>query len=238
MNEIQTHTQINNYFKYRQVNDSTYNNYHLSSWIKLELYDKKANILDYGCGFGQILKSLRNNDYQNVYGVDIENEAIKHCLASDLNVKKLNLNHLENPFDFKFDVIIMSHVIEHIAKHEIINTLLLIKKNFLSNNGKLLIAVPNAQSNTDCYWAYEDWTHTTLFTSGSLYYILKAAGFEHVEFIDIDCTLGASPLKKILRIIFLFLYKTNKKFWNKITCSYYHQPSPQIFSYEIKAKAY
>jgi len=32
-------------------------------------------------------------------------------------------------------------------------------------------------------------------------------------------------------------YISDKKFWNKITCSAYHQPSPQIFSYEIKVKA-
>ena len=108
---------------------------------------------------------------------------------------------------------------------------------FLSENGKLLIAVPNAQSNTDSYWAYEDWTHTTLFTSGSIYYVLKAAGFDKVDFLDIDCTLGSSKIKSTVRKFFLMLYIANKKFWNKITHSAFHQQSPQIFSYEIKVKA-
>lgn len=152
-------------------------------------------------------------------------------------MKELDLGNLKNPFEQKFDVIILSHIIEHIPKSEIISTLAFIKNEFLVKNGKLLIAVPNAQSNTDCYWAYEDWTHTTLFTSGSIYYVLKAAGFEKIKFLDIDCTLGSSKIKSIIRKFFLKVYKINKNFWNKITCSAYHQPSPQIFSYEIKVKA-
>lgn len=100
-----------------------------------------------------------------------------------------------------------------------------------------MIAVPNAQSNTGCYWAYEDWTHTTLFTSGSIYYVLRSAGFEKIEFLDIDCTLDCSILKSFVRKFFLMIYKLNKKFWNKITCSSYHLPSPEIFSFEIKVKA-
>ena len=158
-------------------------------------------------------------------------------LRGGYNVKELNLRDLKNPFTLKFDIIVLSHIIEHIPKNEIINTLTFIKNEFLANKGKLLIAVPNAQSNTDCYWAYEDWTHTTLFTSGSIYYVLKAAGFEEIEYLDIDCTLGSSIIKSLVRRFFLKLYKLNKRFWNKITYSAYHQPSPQIFSYEIKVKA-
>lgn len=42
--------------------------------------------------------------------------------------------------------------------------------------------MPNAQSNTDCYWAYEDFTHYTLFIAGSLLYVLREAGFTNIEF--------------------------------------------------------
>ncbi|MCS7232153.1 MAG: hypothetical protein RMJ67_08465 [Elusimicrobiota bacterium] len=144
---------------------------------------------------------------------------------------------MKNPFDFKFDVILLLHVIEHIPKDKVIETLSLIKKDFLAQNGMALIAVPNAQSNTDCYWAYEDWTHTTLFTSGSIYYVLRAAGFTEIEFLDIDCTLGLPIHKKLIRKFLLKLYIANKNFWNRVTSSSYHKPSPQIFSYDIKVKA-
>ncbi|NOR69044.1 MAG: methyltransferase domain-containing protein [Methylomarinum sp.] len=236
--KIENGVQKNHYFEYRKVSESFYKNATIPIWIKNELSNKESKILDYGCGFGQNLTALANENYQNIYGVDIEKNAIKQCLKNNLVVKKLDLNNLVNPFDFKFDVIILTHIIEHIPKDEIISTLILIKQKFLSSDGKLLIAVPNAQSNTDCYWAYEDWTHTTLFTSGSLYYVLKAAGFQNVDFLDIDCTLGSVGIKIIIRRFFLKLYKINKNFWNKITASSYHKPSPVIFSYEIKCKAF
>jgi len=101
----------------------------------------------------------------------------------------------------------------------------------------LLIAVRNSQSNTDCYWEHENWTHTTIFTSGSIYYVLRSAGFTKIEFIDIDCTLGMPLLKAMVKKFFLGIYKMNKGFWNKVTGSSYHAPSPQIYSYEIKVKA-
>jgi SAM-dependent methyltransferase len=230
--------QKNNYFEYRQVDSSSYEAYKCPMWLKNELGELNLKILDYGCGFGQTLEALRVLNFKNLYGVDIENEAISHCLGKKLNIKQLDLENLKNPFEIKFDVIILTHVLEHISKDDIITTLSFIKKQFLAENGKLLIAVPNAQSNTDCYWAYEDWTHSTLFTSGSLFYVLKAAGFETIAFLDQDCTLGNSRIKILFRRFFLKLYRINKTFWNKVTCSYYHEPSPKIFSYEIKVKAY
>ncbi len=232
---IEKNVQINNYFEYRNIDSSLYEKSKVPLWIKNEL-DNTNKILDYGCGFGQLLEALKTENYTNCYGVDIENKSIIHCLNNGLNVK--NIKNLTNPFSFKFDVIVLSHVIEHIEKIEIIKTLSVLRQKFLTENGKLLIAVPNAQSNTGSYWAYEDWTHTTLFTSGSLYYVLKAAGFESVEFIDIDSTLGCSRKKTLLRKFFIKIYKLKINFWNEITCSSYHKPSPEIFSYEIKAKAY
>ncbi len=234
---IEKEAQQTKYFEYRNIDNSDYETTMLPLWITAELENKDMRILDYGCGLGQILQALMAEGYKNFYGVDIEKSAIECCKEKNLHVEELNLEKLENPYGFKFDVIILSHIIEHILKDEIINTLSFIKNEFLADKGKLLIAVPNAQSNTNAYWAYEDWTHTTLFTSGSLYYVLKAAGFNTIEFLDIDCTLGSRGVKKVIRKILLKIYILNMNFWNKVTCSAYHKPSQQIFSYEIKCKA-
>jgi len=62
--------------------------------------------------------------------------------------------------------------------------------------------VPNAQSPVGCYWAYEDFTHTTLFTAGSLYYVLKMAGFKEITFVDPLCIEGLPLWKKMVRKTF------------------------------------
>ncbi|MBL0306338.1 MAG: hypothetical protein IPQ25_09965 [Chitinophagaceae bacterium] len=83
----------------------------------------------------------------------------------------------------------MSHVLEHIEKEKIIDTLIHIRKNLLKKGGVFLLMVPNAQSYTGAYWRYEDFTHNIMFTAGSCIYVLKAAGFENIEFIDPDGTI-------------------------------------------------
>ena len=101
-----------------------------------------------------------------------------------------------------------------------------------------MLMVPNAQSNTDCYWMFEDFTHTTLFTAGSVLFVLKAAGFKTIEFLDKDGVVSAgSWYGKLIRRVFLKIYDLNKLFWNKITLSAYYKFSPRIYTYELKALA-
>jgi len=98
----------------------------------------------------------------------------------------------------------------------------------------VFIAVPNAQACTGSYWAYEDFTHSTIFTSGSISFVIREAGFTSVEFIDIDANHGVFWLKRIVRSILLYIYTKNFDLWNIVTRSSFHRDSPRIFSYELK----
>ncbi len=131
----------------------------------------------------------------------------------------------------------MSHVLEHLEKSTIIRTLQSIKQYLLKPEASLVVMVPNAQSNIGCYWAYEDFTHNTIFTAGSLCFVLKSAGFESIEFLDPDGLEASGPIVKWLKRFLLFAYKANSNFWNRVTSSSFHRPSPQIFTYELKALA-
>lgn len=224
------------YFSLRRVPVSQYDNFVLPAWLKSELASKSLRILDYGCGYGQVLLALTRAGYNDVYGCDIDKAAVAECQKNNLNVSITSSCPQGKIFEHSYDVIILSHVVEHIEKRKTISFLQEIKK-LLAPNGKLLVAVPNAQGNTGCYWAYEDWTHTTLYTSGSLYYVLKSAGFNTVEFLDKDCLSEARGIKKFFRKMLLLCYRINKNFWNKVTGSAYHTQSEQIFSYELKARA-
>lgn len=237
---------MSDYFKARGVDEKMYENYILPMYYKeiLSNLKPKARILDIGCGFGQTLNAIKNKKYKwggemndfNLFGIDINENAIKYVKSLGIESQTIKDILEFNPKE-KFDLIIITHVLEHLPKDNIINTLKYFKENLLNENGSIFIAVPNAQSNTNCYWAYEDFTHTTLFTAGSIIYVLKMAGFNSINIIDKDATQGLSFIKKNIKKLFLLAYKINYKFWNRITSSAFHNPSPQVFSYEIKVLA-
>jgi 2-polyprenyl-3-methyl-5-hydroxy-6-metoxy-1,4-benzoquinol methylase len=229
---------MSSYFESRKISPEFYKNYKLPYYISSRLpKSKKVSILDFGCGFGQTLLALRDLGYENVMGCDVDDEAIKYCISQGLKVENCsNLDGFVAKYENKFDMVLMLHVLEHFPKTEIIPTLSKINK-ILKKQGKIIITVPNAQSSVGAYWAYEDFTHELIFTSGSLYYVLKMAGFEEIYFIDVDCTEGLSAIKKIIRKFLLKIYKTKIHFWNRITCSSFHKQSPEIYSWEIKVLA-
>lgn len=226
------------YFGWRNVSAETYQVYETPAYLMQVLAERDANILDFGCGFGQMMAALKESGYSRLEGADINVAAIEH-----LRKQQMIVHDLTREPDFYesragiYDYVIMSHVLEHFPKEKIVDQLRLLKK-LIKAGGALIVMVPNAQSNTGCYWAYEDFTHHVLFTAGSLRYVLKAAGFNSIKFLDPDCSASVrSPFKRVVRRFLLRLYRGNLAFWNKVTGSAFHSPSPQIFSYELKVLA-
>jgi SAM-dependent methyltransferase len=226
------------YFSLRKVSPDYYAHYNLPAYlVKVLPQSKSAKILDIGCGFGQTLRALSRMGYTNIHGVDISDDAVQHCRDSGLKVEVVTdlASYMEENRQ-AYDFILMSHVLEHIEKNLIIPYVKAIK-SMLKENAQFMVMVPNAQSSTDCYWAYEDFTHSTLFTTGSLYFVLAAGGFKEIEFVDPYCVEGVPFFRRKVKLLLLKLFTKNKHFWNKVTGSSYHRPSPVLFSFEIKALA-
>jgi SAM-dependent methyltransferase len=226
------------YFKLRDVGADRYSKHKLANYIHAYLpTDRAAKIVDLGCGYGQNLSAIKRLGYTNCLGVEPSLGAVTEASAAGLKTYRGTIPEYAAlcPRDASF--VLMTHVLEHIQRDEIIGTLKSIKESILAPGGSLLIAVPNASSPTHCYWRYEDWTHTCLFTSGSLLYVLRAAGFSQITILDPDCMMEARWFSRLPRSIALLLYK----FWIraiwKITCSSLHQGSPLVLSFEVKALA-
>jgi 2-polyprenyl-3-methyl-5-hydroxy-6-metoxy-1,4-benzoquinol methylase len=229
------------YFSNRNVDASLYANYNLPRYLTpyFQEKDKNLQILDIGCGLGQALNYLKNKGFANLFGVDINDESIEICRKNGLSVEKITdiREFAANYKGEKFDRIIMSHVLEHIDKNLIIDTLIHIKKFLLKDGGVFLLMVPNAQSYTGSYWRYEDFTHTILFTAGSCNYVLKSAGFTTIDFIDPDGTKHMSPVKRTIIKILIGYHKWKEDLWNKILQTSFHKTSPRIYTFELKVAA-
>lgn len=111
------------------------------SYCKKHLSNKK-NILDIGSGTGISLIMFEKKGF-HVTGVEPDPK------NTDLINKELKVGHCVNGFiedlslDKKFDVIWLTHVIEHVEKPD-----LLLKKchDFLKDNGIIFIAVPDCEN--------------------------------------------------------------------------------------------
>ena len=106
-----------------------------------------CNILDVGCGTGNMLELLsnKNKNYQ-LFGADIDprclevtNERVN--LVSGLKIDDvLDLFEPSYGLENKFDIIVMSHVLEHVTRpFDTVNGLM----TLLKPGGHLILAVPN-----------------------------------------------------------------------------------------------
>ncbi len=230
--------QLNSYFKNRGIDSDYYLSFQLPQYLVDELpAQKDASILDVGCGFGQMLLRLRDEGFSQLQGIDIGNESVNFCQSSGLDVTQIEtIKEFSDKNLGKFQLILMSHVLEHIPKEDVIENLIAIRR-MLVPGGSFIVMVPNAQSATGVYWMYEDYTHYQLFTAGSLLYVLRSAGFQTIDFLDPKCLKGLSWFQQKKRRLFLRMYELKVNFWNRATASSFHKPSPRIFSFELKAKA-
>ena len=80
----------------------------IKNWI-----DKESEVLDLGCGDGEIINILYKEWGSRVLGVEINQDDINKCIHSGLNVIHQNIDEgLGNFSDNSFDVVIMSQTIQ------------------------------------------------------------------------------------------------------------------------------
>ena len=112
---------------------------------------EEGSLLDYGCGSGEFLDYMARNGWR-VFGVEPSKAARERAarLAGMKNSVVLErMEDLQGPGFPKFDFITLWHVLEHVPD---LNNLLSQLKLCLSDNGLILIAVPNYQSFDSRYY--------------------------------------------------------------------------------------
>ncbi len=117
----------------------------------INILNKKDDIkiLDYGCNTGYFLNLIKNRyptKRFELYGADINKYAIKYARKRYSGFRFFNTKG-DFLYKHKFDVIILSHVLEHIKDRE--NFIRKLKK-LMKKNGLLIIAIPQERIRGDC----------------------------------------------------------------------------------------
>lgn len=110
--------------------------------ISFILKNKNSRVLDFGCGGGSLISALKEMKY-DVFGVEKDIDLV-NILKKEFGADKIknfdNFNELEKN---SFDIIVLSHVIEHLD--DPIKSLTVLC-SLLKNNGFILISTPNIDS--------------------------------------------------------------------------------------------
>lgn len=172
-------------YNQRQIFNDVYFQKKLNKIITLT-QEKKPNILDVGCGWGNFLQVVKNNSLPYL-GIDLSPSAIKICREEKLNCREADLIKLSKINGQKYSVITFFQVIEHLK-----NPLEYLKaaKKMLKKSGILLITTPNNRSPfrylLGSNWpVYNTPSHYFFYSKNSLERLLKLAGFSNFK-IKID----------------------------------------------------
>lgn len=143
-------------------------------------HDNQPNILEIGCGMGQLLSFLRERGFTHLKGIDISQQQIDYAKKTGVDVEKIDAIDFLRKEHTKYDAIIMIDVLEHIQKKYLLELLQLIYFS-LKERGRCIIETYNlANPITAGSSRYIDFTHEVGFTEESLRQIMKLADFENV----------------------------------------------------------
>jgi 2-polyprenyl-3-methyl-5-hydroxy-6-metoxy-1,4-benzoquinol methylase len=149
----------------------------------------RGRLLDVGCGSGMLLERMRALGWE-VEGADVDASAVENARRKGLNVHLGDLEGCRFP-DASFQVVTMSHVIEHVKDPQ---RLLRECHRVLKPSGRLVLITPNAQSwghriFRDRWRGLEVPRHLFVFTVSALRYFAESANFRTV---DVSTTIRAA----------------------------------------------
>jgi len=155
------------------------------------LKKKKIDLLDFGCGDCFLFKHLDNTKY-NYTGYDINNVLLKEIINKDKNINLTN--KIDNQ---KYDVIVLSAVIEHVSDPT--ETISKLKLNLRDNNSIIIITTPNK---------YFDFIHKF---GANLGFFSKEANHEHnIMFSKYDLLNFANKINFEVIFFKYFLFYANQ----------------------------
>ena len=197
-NERNSETSINS--EYTDVDSQGKRRNWVSQFSYTKPYINGNNLLEIGVGAGQSIFWFEEEGF-DVYGIEPDGRNV-NMINKKLKKGKVIESSVENfSSDEFYDIIWMSHVLEHLI--EPIDFLRKIKNN-LKKNSILFIEVPNCQHKPTLKSSIENNPHLFHFTKESLSHMVKDVGY---QIISCDVFRPATKSEGMKQKIFKNLYK-------------------------------
>ena len=151
------------------------------------------NVLDLGCGRGELLEVLRQADIRAA-GIELNAEMIEICRRKGLDAEQADLfQYLASLGDNTLDGIVCSQVVEHLPP-ERLPELARLACAKLSHNGLLAIETPNPESLAIfATHFYLDPTHRHPLPPALMAFYLEEAGFGAIEVERLNPAIESMP---------------------------------------------
>ena len=183
----------------------------LRSLPELRSLPKSISILELGSGMGTFTHTCKELDFKNYTGVDLSEQEISIVsnLYSEYKFCCDDIIHFLKLYPFKYDLIYMNQVFEHLTLEQAYEILPLIYEH-LTPNGKLINIFPNANA---YYHAsgnrYNDITHQQTYTEQSIKQLFRVLGYNNFEVRN--TYVGHNKLQNLIHKSYLAIFNLHLK---------------------------
>lgn len=195
-NSSSTLTKDTNYFLFEERFRGSREDIKKRQLSFLPYFEKCSSVLDIGCGRGEFLEILRENDISGI-GVDIDADMVAFCRSRKLNVDQSDaIAYLEKVEDKSLDGIFIDQVAEHLEP-EILFRLLALCYQKLKFGYYIVVETVNPLSFVSFVNFYIDLTHKKPLHPQTLEFLISTVGFRENEKKFFSPVSDESRLKKI-----------------------------------------
>lgn len=154
-----------------------------SQSMYLKFFTNQQNVLDIGCGRGEFLELLSENNI-NAVGIDTYNDFVEYCKEKGLNVYNIDaLQYLNSIPDNSVGGIFLGQVIEHLDKSYLLK-LLQISYKKLRNGAFFVAETPNpTMLSTFTNAFYVDLSHNKPVHPETMKFLLSYYGYKEIGIV-------------------------------------------------------
>jgi cyclopropane fatty-acyl-phospholipid synthase-like methyltransferase len=154
-------------------------------FIQASAFMPGMSVLELGCGNGLFLKYLNHIGVADFVGVDGDGRVLGEIppdLAAHVTIADFDDFFRALPAERRFDRVVLFDVLEHFGTDDAVALLAKIA-SVLKPQGRVVIRVPNLASPFGLGMYFNDVTHRSAFSPGSIRQVARAAGYETVAVV-------------------------------------------------------